>query len=258
MIDVGEVSLVVSHRGTDGGVVAVHETGTDSAIWDPLAGALAGELTRYDRRGWGASELPAGYARTTVEEHSGDLTAVIDDFDSAPLVCGAGFGAVVALDLAVRRPEYLRAAILVEPPLLSFVPDATEGISADREELTAAAHTGGIQGAVTLYFSGELRWLAAGVERIPRPIAKSGAEHPASLFAELGAVPAWPIPYDGLRTCKVPVLIVTGVGTPPPLLDAAEALAERVVGSERLSVEAAGLPHYDGAPELAGAISELS
>ena len=45
------------------------------------------------------------------------------------VVCGAGIGAVIALDLLLRRPELVAGAVLVEPPLLALLPEATEALS---------------------------------------------------------------------------------------------------------------------------------
>ena len=76
---------------------------------------------------------PTGYRRTTVEEQSEDAAALIESAAEAPaVVCGAGLGAVIALDLLLRRPELVSGAVLIEPPLLALVPAATEALSEDR------------------------------------------------------------------------------------------------------------------------------
>ena len=76
----------------------------------------------YDRRGWGGSSAPDGYRRTTVEEQSEDAAALIESAAEAPaVVCGAGLGAVIALDLLLRRPDLAsagaadRAAVAAAP-----------------------------------------------------------------------------------------------------------------------------------------------
>ncbi len=130
------VELGWSERGAGPAVLLVHETATSSAAWAGVAEqveALGGRAISYDRRGWGASGEPVGYARTTVEEQSEDAAALIEGIGAAPaVVCGAGLGAVIALDLQLRHPGLARAAVLVEPPLLALVPEATEMLSADQ------------------------------------------------------------------------------------------------------------------------------
>ena len=70
----------------------------------------------YDRRGWGGSSEPDDYRRTTIEEQSEDAAALIEAIaDDPAVVCGAGLGAVIALDLLLRRSELVSAAVLIEP-----------------------------------------------------------------------------------------------------------------------------------------------
>jgi len=109
----------------------------------------------YDRRGWGDSSAPGDYRRTTVEEQSEDAAALIEDVADAPAVaCGAGIGAVMALDLLLRRADLVAAAVLIEPPLLQLIPIATEALSQDRRRLEIAAGAG--EDVIELYLSGAL------------------------------------------------------------------------------------------------------
>src|SRR5687768_11605835 len=100
------VELSWSERGEGDPVLLVHETATGAAAWDPLAGALArgARAISYDRRGWGRSTAPDGYRRTTIEEQSEDAAVLIEAAGAPPAtVAGAGIGAVIALDLLLRR-----------------------------------------------------------------------------------------------------------------------------------------------------------
>src|SRR5215213_2581356 len=101
------VDIAWSERGEGAPVLLVHETGVSSAVWAAVVEKIS-ERTRavaYDRRGWGESSTPEGYARTTVEEQSEDAVALAEVLGSAAMVCGAGLGAVIALDLMLRRPD---------------------------------------------------------------------------------------------------------------------------------------------------------
>ena len=110
---------------------------------DELAAAGARAIA-YDRRGYGASGAPEPYAATTVQEQAEDAAALLAALGAAPAVLvGDGFGALVVLDLLVRRPELARAAVLVDPPLHAFVPAATEALAAERVLLEEALREGG-------------------------------------------------------------------------------------------------------------------
>lgn len=248
------VELAVRRWG-EGGPVAVHETASSAAIWHPLAEALGG-LIAHDRRGWGDSEAPPDYLRTTIEEHAEDLVALLASLGAEPrTLIGAGLGAVVALNVGVRHAELVRELVLVEPPLLAFVPEAAEGLAADRERLAEISREGGATAAVDAYLRGDLPWFGPGAERLPPEVSSAARERPRSLFAELAAVPSWSIPFADLRQMALPLAIVTGRDTPAALLAAADALSDRVATARRVELDRPGLPHYEGADELASVIA---
>jgi pimeloyl-ACP methyl ester carboxylesterase len=254
------VDLAHWERGSGPEVLFVHETATGADVWRPLAEAL-GEGVRsisYDRRGWGRSELPPAYERTTVEEQSEDAAALLEALGAErALLCGAGLGAVAALDLLLRRPPLVRAAVLIEPPLLAFVPEATAGLSADRATIEEALRDGGPEAALDLYLDGGLPFLGPGAERIPADASSAARERPLSLFAELGAVPAWPLRPAELGAVSAPTRIVVSASTPEPLRAAAAELSTRLRGSEIAELGGNGLPHLTATSELAALIGGL-
>src|SRR5262245_21288567 len=132
------VEIAWSERGRGSPIVLIHETATSAAIWEPLAAALSDDarVIAYDRRGWDESSAPEDYRRTTIEEQSEDAAALIEATAGGPAtVAGAGVGAVIALDLVLRRPDLVSAALLVEPPVLQLLPIATEALTDDRRLL---------------------------------------------------------------------------------------------------------------------------
>ena len=108
------------------------------------ARAAGARAIAYDRRGYGASGAPEPYAATTVQEQSEDAAALLPALGAAPAVLvGEGFGALVVLELLVRRPQLASAAVLADPPLFAFVPAATEALAAERTLLEQALRDGG-------------------------------------------------------------------------------------------------------------------
>jgi pimeloyl-ACP methyl ester carboxylesterase len=260
LLPIHGVDVACRDEGEGPAVILLHETASSGRIWDPLRSSLAegARVISYDRRGWGETGSPEGYARTTVEEHAEDAAALLRGLGVAEaVVAGAGLGAVAALDLALRRPDLARAAVLVEPPLLALLPQATEGMSADREAVEAAVREGGPGAALDAYLAGGLPYLGAGAERIPADASASARLRPLSLFAELAAVPAWALHGRGLAAADSPALIVTGAATPPLLRSAARELTARLGNSRVVTLGGTGLPHVAAAPELAGEIRKL-
>ncbi len=82
-------------------------------------------VARYDRRGYGRSRPHAG--PFGVDEHVQDLVDVLAGRPA--VVVGHSFGGVIALALAARRPDLVRAVAAFEPPLpwLDWWPSGTAG-----------------------------------------------------------------------------------------------------------------------------------
>jgi hypothetical protein len=147
--------------------------------------------------------------------------------------------------------------VLIEPPLLALVPEATEGISADRKAIEEAFRDGGVPAALDLYLRGGLPFLGPGAERIPASAAAGARERPLSLFAELATVPAWSIRTAALAEVTAPSAVVVTASTPPPVRSAGEQLAGRLGGSALRRLGGEGLPHVAAAPELAQELRRL-
>jgi pimeloyl-ACP methyl ester carboxylesterase len=206
-------------------------------------------LIAYDRRGWGASTAPEGYRSTTISEQAEDAAALIEQSGAVPAVlCGAGLGAMAALDLLLRHPELTSGAILIEPPLLGLVPPATEALSHDRAELERAVAVGGIEAAVDLYRTGSLTGLGAGVDRLPSKLLDSLGRHPGALFAEVVAPSGWRISLPALARAERRSAVVVSASTPPLLRAAAESLAGRLARSELQELDSGPSAPHHGAP----------
>jgi pimeloyl-ACP methyl ester carboxylesterase len=88
--------------------------GTSGELWArdlaPLARAC--RLIVYDRRGYGASsESPRDW-----RAHREDTIALIDALRAAPVVLvGYSGGSIIALDLALERPDLVTSLVLLDP-----------------------------------------------------------------------------------------------------------------------------------------------
>jgi pimeloyl-ACP methyl ester carboxylesterase len=253
------VEIAWSERGEGPAVLLVHETAANAAVWNPVAEAIArrGRAISYDRRGWGDSSAPQGYRRTTVEEQSEDAVALLEATGAAPaVVAGAGIGAMIALDLLLRRSDLIAATLLVEPPVLQLLPTATEALSDDRRRLEAAAGAG--EDVIDLYLTGDLPALGSGVSRLPEEQLAAARKRPASLIAEMGIATGWRTPLPRLAEAEGPSAIATALSTPPLLRDAAAALLDRLARASIAEVDS-GLepPHVGAAAEVAAVALEL-
>lgn len=115
-IRVNGVSLYYEEHGVGEAIVGLHGGGSSAAMWVEAAPELAkrGRAILYDRRGSFRSERPEPYA-TNVHEQADDAAALIDALAVAPaIVIGRSYGGAIAVDLALRYPERVRALVLLE------------------------------------------------------------------------------------------------------------------------------------------------
>lgn len=212
------VALHYVERGEGRALLIVHGMASDAAAWsaalDELAAAGARAIV-HDRRGYGSSGAPRPYTATTVQEQSEDAAAVLTALDAAPAVLvGDGFGALVALELLVRRPQLATGAVLVDPPLFAFVPAATAALAEQRALLERALRDGGPGEAIDA-------WLGSGADAARRRRARAA---PLGFFADYAGQASWSPSRRELRAIGVPVAVVTGPASEPHAVAAADAV----------------------------------
>jgi pimeloyl-ACP methyl ester carboxylesterase len=224
------VELSYEEHGAGAPVLLVHGIADRAAGWREVWEALEGEarVIAYDRRGYGDSEAPAPYERTTVEEQAEDAAMLLRGLDAAPaLVCGRDLGAIVALDLVRRYRELVRAVGLVDPALYQLAPGATEALSAERVLLEKALRDGGPAGAVEA-------WLAARGAPADR-IERARGDHVA-FFADYAGLATWPVLRRDLRGLDLPVAVLVSTGAPAYAREVAGTLSDLIPGA-RLRTE---------------------
>lgn len=146
---------------------------------------------------------------------------------------GVGFGAVVALELALSEKDLVSEAILVEPPLFGLVTAATEGMSSDVVEIRDAAEAGGQEAAYELFLSGALHTLGCGAERLGTK-ADRGPLAARSFLVEVPAIPSWPLDPQRLAGLETDVRVATTPSSPPLLMKAAEQVTPRIPEAQRI------------------------
>lgn len=218
--------------------MVVHDIGSSMEEAAELAVALGKtcRVVTYDRRGYGESGAPEPYGATTAAEQGDDLGALVAAVGiDEPLAVGIGFGCLAVLDRLVREPGQLGAAVLADPPLYAFVPQATAALSERRAAIGAAIEAGGMPAGVE-------EWLGDGTA--PGRLERARRDQRA-FFADLAGLASLTAGRAELKEIGVPVTIVTGPQSRPEDLAAADALAALVPGSGRRTdgdVVAAALP----------------
>ena len=222
-------------------LLLLHGTLSNARQLDRLAQALAepGSLTVHalDRRGSGSSRLAVPHP-LDVASHVDDIRAYLDAraIDHAD-AAGMSFGGVLALELAARLPDRVRSVVAYEPP---YGPVADPDTIAWFRRLgadTARAHAErGPAGAAESFLravAGDAAW-----DRLsPRGRAFLESEGDGAL-ADAGLTGLDP---GGLSRIARPVAILTGSASEPFYAPIADALAARIAGARRDTLE--GLTH---------------
>src|SRR5687768_13923549 len=115
-LTINGVSLYYEEHGTGASLVGIHGAGSSAAVWADAVEVLAtrGRTIVYDRRGCFRSERPEPYV-TNVHQQADDAAALIDALAAAPtIVIGRSYGVDIAIDVALRYPERVRALVLLE------------------------------------------------------------------------------------------------------------------------------------------------
>jgi 3-oxoadipate enol-lactonase len=210
-------------------VVLIHAGVADRRMWDPVWPTLTRErdVVRVDLRGFGDSDArPTGPV-----SQAGDVLGALAEIGVGRChLAGASFGAGVAVEVALTRPQAVASLLLAAPAgslLVEVTPDLqaffdAEGTALDRDDLDAAVEA-------------NLSWWVEGPRRSAGQVDAAVRELVARMQRRAFEVTAdWddmeekelePSALDRLGEIAVPVLVLVG-GLD---LDAVHAAAARVV-----------------------------
>jgi len=219
-VEGGGVRLAFERTGASGDpVVLIHGGWDDHRSWDPVVPRLAEALRviAYDRRGHGESRGPA--RDRPVHHDASDLGMLLETTGEFPAhLVGQGFGGVVALRLAVDRPELVRSVVAHEPPFVAWAegassgPSASGSVAAQVRRIQALARSEpelAAEAYLAVFASPEEQWGQLGPSA-RRELASNG---PA--WAEEMADPeVWRAGWEELSGVPVPVLLTAGGRSP--------------------------------------------
>jgi pimeloyl-ACP methyl ester carboxylesterase len=228
-------------------LVLVHGTAASSSRWATIRPRFEERftVTAIDRRGRGESSDAPDY---TIEREFDDVAAVVEAVDSPVLLFGHSYGAICALEAALRT-DRLMGLVLYEPPIVAEGETVYSQEQLGRFEALLAADD---RDGVVTTFMGEIVGLPPQeLERLKSSPAWPGRVAAAhTLPRELRAQEAYRLNAERAARLSIPVLLLLG-GDSPTFFGNAIATLEQALPDSR-TVVMHGQQHVamDTAPDL--------
>lgn len=237
MVVANGARLYVERQGAGDPLVLLHAGIADCRQWDDQLAAFAASymVVRYDHRGWGRSEAPAG----PVAFHE-DLYALLRALEiERAHVLGISMGGTFAIDFALTHPQMVSSLILVGSWLSGFSVPASEAEQAVWTAFEAALAQGDLDRANEL----ETDLKLVGIYRTPDMIAPQTRQRLRALhrpafdrLAEREAMRPWVKPQppaaERLGEISAPTLVVYGDLDVPAVPEIAAKLGREIRNAE--------------------------
>lgn len=222
-------------------VVFSNSLGTNLHMWDGQAEEAAGlglRVIRYDQRGHGKSDAPAG--EYTLERLADDVIDLLDALDiERASFCGLSMGGMTGMHVAKAHPRRLARLALCNTS--TWMPPRETW-----ETRISAVARGGLQAVVD---SVAERWFTAGFRRenqkeVDRIRAQMLSTSPGGYIGCCAAIRDMD-ERDRLGLIESPTLVVIGAQDPTTPPAAGEYIVDHVPGAQKAVLDAAHLSNVE-------------
>jgi len=226
--------------------------GTTRDLWARQTPAFAGpfRLIRYDARGHGQSDAPAG--DYTVGQLGEDVLAVLDDAGiEAAHVCGLSLGGITAMWLAVHAPQRVRRLVLAST-------GARIGSAELWNDRIAIVRS---KGMAALADRAVERWFSPGFrERDGDTVHAFKAmlqDCPAEGYAGCCAALRDADLSDAIGSIRAPTLAIGGTADTATPIALSEYIRDRIPGARLVALDSAHLSNVEQADAFTEAVVEF-
>ncbi|MEE3624185.1 3-oxoadipate enol-lactonase [Nitrospirillum sp. BR 11752] len=230
-------------------LVLSNSLGTAMAMWEPQMAALTRHyrVIRYDSRGHGASDAPAG--PYTMERLGQDVLSLLDELDIYRVrFCGLSKGGMVGQWLGINAGQRLERLVLANTAAYMGPPQGWQG----RMDLVTAQGMGAVTEAVIE------RWFTPGfiaaepeaVDRVRRLLLATQPQGYVGCCAAIRDMDQRP----QLPAIAVPTLVIGGTQDPATPPEKAEELHAAIKDSQLVMLNAAHLSNVEQAEAFTEAL----
>lgn len=234
--------LYYEERGDGVPILLIHAGGATASTWGEAVDHLVqvGRVITYDRRGY---ERSAGEPVKSIATHTADAAALLEALEAPSAVAvGISISATIAIDLALRRPDLVRAVVAHESP--RHVTRQPPTIP----QLTALARMGWLAArgrhadavAAFLRFAYSYRDDGTAWDAFPEEWRHAAAENALAALADFRiAVGGYPSAEE-LATITRPVFCTYGSRSNKPLIRVARSLTRLIPTAQLREIQDAG------------------
>jgi len=210
-------------------VTLSHALATSLAMWEPQVPALAQRyrVLRYDTRGHGGTETPAG--PYTLEALAEDVAGLLRALGvERTHFAGLSLGGMIGQQLALQHPEMLRSLALCDTA--SRVPPAAQPMWEERiRTASAAGMEPHVEPTINRWFTVPFRGRRHDVVDSVRAMIR--ATSPAGYIGCCEAITRLDL-TDRLHEIRIPTLVVVGEEDASTPVAASRTIHERIPGSQ--------------------------
>jgi pimeloyl-ACP methyl ester carboxylesterase len=227
---VGGSDLYYEEKGHGVPILLIHPGGATASTWGRVVDELAeiGRVITYDRRGY---ERSGGEPVRSIAGHTADAAGLLDTLEAPSAVAvGISISATIAIDLALRRPDLVHAAVAHESPwrVTRQPPTIPQLAALSRMGWLAARGRHASAVAAFLRFAYSYRDGGSAWEAFPEAWRNAAAANARAALADFRvAVGGYPSAGE-LATITRPVRCTYGARSNRPLVRVAHTLASRI------------------------------
>jgi len=231
--------LVYELKGQGPVVILLHGFTLDLRMWDDQLPALLPpfRVLRYDRRGFGRSDLPEpGVQFSPVE----DLRALLVYLGiSKAHLMGQSAGGGFAVNFALEHPEFVDRIVLVDSALEGF--RLSDGYSQSYDEIDKVAASLGVEAARALWLSHPLFAPAREQPEVANRLAAIVRDYSGWHWLHDSVSPRLDPPAaKRLGSIRHPTLVMAGQRDVPDHLEVTRLLAEGIPRAQEVVIPGAG------------------
>lgn len=251
--------LYYEQNGEGVPILLIHAGGATASTWGQAVDDLVqvGRVITYDRRGYQRS---GGAPVRSIQTHTADAAALLDALRTPPAVAvGISVSATIAIDLALRRPDLVRAVVAHESPWrVRRQPPTIPQLAAFTRMgwlVARGRHPEAVAAFLRFAYSyadGGSAW-----DAFPEEWHRAAEENADAALADFRiAVGGYPSAKE-LATITRPVLCTYGARSNKPLVRVARSLARAIPVAQLSEIDGAGhAAAFDAPANFAQVITE--